>query len=96
MIEYKVVDVTVDDKDAVAVEITSGAYQGATLVYGKISVEETGEEAILHFNFDLIDEQKKYIMNDELKQFAGDLMLQLLQESIEKQTAIYHGGTDAS
>lgn len=93
MIEYKVVEVTVDDKDAVAVEITSAKYQGATLVFGKISVEEVGEEAILHFNFDLIDEQKQYTIDDELKQFAGDLMLQILRESIENQSAIYHGGT---
>ncbi len=93
MINFKVVDIQLDGVDAVAVELLDQPYAGTTLVYGKISIEEVNDQAIMHFNVDSFADGKSVIITDDLKKLAGDVLIQILEEQVKNETAIYHGGT---
>jgi hypothetical protein len=95
MIKHDVIDVSVDSKtDAVGIRVMEGAYEGCVLLYGKVWFEEKGEEAILHFNVDLVENpQNVTIVQEAFTKFAGDLLLSKLDEEMKNNSVIYHGGT---
>ena len=95
MIKHDVIEVSVDSKtDAVGIRIMEGTYEGCVLLYGKVWVEEKGEEAILHFNVDLVENpQNVTIVQEAFTKFAGDFLLAKLEEEMKNNSVIYHGGT---
>lgn len=95
MIKHDVIEVSVDSKtDAVAIRIMEGTYEGCVLLYGKVWIEEKDDEAVLHFNVDLVENPRNVtIVQQDFTKFAGDLLLSKLEEEVKNNSVIYHGGT---
>ena len=95
MIKHDVIEVSVDSKtDAVAIRIMEGTYEGCVLLYGKVWIEEKDDEAVLHFNVDLVENPRNAtIVQQDFTKFAGDLLLAKLEEGTKNNSVIYHGGT---
>ena len=95
MTKHDVIEVSVDSKtDATAIRIMEGTYEGCVLLYGKVWIEEKDEEAVLHFNVDLVENPRNVtIVQQDFTKFAGDFLLSKLEEGMKNNSVIYHGGT---
>jgi len=82
-----------------AIELLEGFYKGTKILYDKVQLlpNEEDDELTLEFNYDII-EYKAEMTDKEpeviLDQIVGDLLQQLIYEGLEKQSIVYHGGTE--
>lgn len=88
MLMYEVIDYYNKDGDQViAIEITSGKYINTVFSFGEVEFPDENEP-MLSFNYDL----HEGTIDDELQIVMGDILVELIEKSIEDRDTIFHGG----
>jgi hypothetical protein len=92
--KYTVLDTPNPETDMHPIQIDEGEFEGWQVVFGRISFGGTDEDPTLKFDYEVVNDYN--VSSDRtsaLEQVVGDLIVQLLQESIDKKETIYTGGT---
>jgi len=75
------------------VQLDEGEFAGCQVVFGAISFGGTDDEPVLKFDYDIVND---YTVNKShipaFEQVVGEVITQILVESIERQEVIYKGG----
>lgn len=75
-----------------SVKLITGEYSGVKYNYNKCSVEEKNNTAILHFDYNIIENiNKKYNIKD-FEKYIGDILVYLIENYIQEEKLIYSGG----
>ena len=85
---------TEDDINSMIVcELVDGKYNGVRYTYGKITVDETGEECMLGFEYNVLTPD--LILDediDDFKKYIGDHLLEKLEYQLTHNILTYSGG----
>jgi len=87
-VDYKITDYDHTVANTAVLEIIGGMHDGIKFYFGVMNVEETGEEAILHFEYNTIGDYEKTLNESDKKDFdkmMGDVVLSILESQIEKE-----------
>lgn len=86
-----------DDKETAHIKIIEGPYKNTTFKYGKVKFKEIDEQVHLQFAYYVLESDvmkpKKMESDPDFKQFAGDLLVEIMGSEIE-QEIIDEVGTD--
>lgn len=87
-IDYQLVPAPDHDQDW-AVRILTGDYVETVLKYGAIGFNED-EEGMMTFNFEVIESPDTDLTaaDEDLQEYAGDLLQQIIKQAIEEGTLI--------
>lgn len=75
------------------IEITSGPYEGIVFKYGKVSLVEEGDGLVIKFQYETPGNADCPKDNAFIK-FIGDILTELIETGIAKNSIVYTGGTD--
>lgn len=82
--KYKFVEK--EDSDFYGVEFLEGKYKGVIVVYGTVKVEDSGEDGILSFTYNIQDsaefDHDKLNESEEFKNYIGDMLRDIIIDSI--------------
>jgi hypothetical protein len=90
--DYKFVES--DNVDNWVVHVTRPPYDGSYITFGKVQVKEDGEDAVLSFEWDVV---QSVITESELqedgifKNLLGDILTHIIMTSLEEQRAEQRG-----
>lgn len=88
---YEVIEYYVEDGEQIlAVEITSGEFNGTVFSYGKVEFPEP-DEPKLSFEY-TVHHTDIDTSNDRFKNRIGDILVEMIEESLKKQETIFAGG----
>lgn len=79
------------------VKMTSGKYEGLVFSLGKVSIGEEEDEdgsIKLSFEYDIHDDTNVEYVKEELEQYLGDFVKELLIYNLNRNEVVYTGGTD--
>lgn len=95
-IQFEVVGVTEDGTNKI--KFTNTQYDSIIFTIGKVSFEEDGDEAIMHYNYDVVEHDTE-LDPDQKKEFdnlVGEYLVQSIERGIKNEDLIFAGGTDAN
>ena len=95
-IQFEVVGVTEDGTNKI--KFTNTQYDSIIFTIGKVSFEEDGDEAIMHYNYDVVEHDTE-LDPDQKKEFdklVGEYLVQSIERGIKNEDLIFVGGTDAN
>lgn len=82
----------------IVLEYDDEPFKGIQWTFGGMTfAEKENEDGSINMSFDYDIVSEHSLNEDEMNQFgriAGDVILQILEEQIEKQEVIYKGGSD--
>lgn len=90
---YKILD-QVTDAGYHILEMEMGEFKGVQWTYGRIAVGEDGENATLSFDYDVLNRELTDDEKTRFGQLLGDILIKILEEQLENNTAVYAGGTE--
>ena len=90
---YKLLDEK-DPQGFFYVKLTDGKHEGIIYSYGKVEFIEEGETLRLKFDYDIIDDNDIDVDTQEFKQEIGDILMQMIEEGLSKNSLVYTGGVD--
>ncbi len=67
-----------------AIRIDEGKYKDVILTYGKVGFHETDNECRLQFDYYIVDNAERDIDDDEFKEVAGDILVDVLENHTEE------------
>ena len=76
------------------IKFTNEQYSDIIIKFGEISFDDQGDECIMHFDYDIIKNPNNIDINDDFKQYIGDVILEMIQQQLENNEVIYTGGID--
>ena len=87
-IDYQLVPAPDHDQDW-AVRVLTGDYVETVLKYGAIGFNEE-EEGLMTFNFEVVESPDTDLTaaDEDLQEYAGDLLQQIIKQAIEEGTLI--------
>lgn len=88
--QYTVIEKPHLPTDLHPIQLEEGEFAGCQVIYGGINITEEGT---LKFDYNIVNDYN--VSKDkmpELVQTLGDLLVQLIDESMEKGETIYKGG----
>ena len=62
-----------------AIRIDEGKYKDVILTFGKVGFHETDKECRLQFDYYIIDNAEQVIDDNEFKEVAGDILVDILE-----------------
>lgn len=74
-----------------------GEYEGIHVKLGEVSFsdpEEGSEDATMHFNYDITEGLLDKNQVEAFELYVGDIIVEIIQDRLEKGDLIYTGGTD--
>ena len=94
-VDFKFV-ISEGDKDYVRIQILTGEYKDTLFKFGKVGIEEKGDEAYLQFDYDVISSPiKKVAKQIEFKNYIGDILLNIISSKLDIEEGYYdENGTD--
>lgn len=89
--KYTVISKADPTTDMHPIQIDEGKFAGCQVVYGYVAFAE--DEPILKFDYEIVN---GYNVNEdqriEFQQVLGDILVQLIEQSLSKEETIYKGG----
>lgn len=78
------------------VKFVDGEYSGMVLTFGDISFTENEDqdECVMSYHYDVIHNPLETFDEDDFKQYVGDLLIEMIQDQLEREELIYAGGVD--
>jgi hypothetical protein len=94
-IQFDIVGVTEDGTNKI--KFTNTQFDSIIFTMGKVSFEEVGDEAIMHYEYDIVehDTELEPEQRKEFDNLVGEYLIQSIERGIKNQDLIYAGGTDA-
>ena len=90
-VDYRVTDYDHTVANTAVLEITSGVHSGVKFYFGVMNVtnvEETGDEALLHFEYNTVGDYEMTLSESDKKDFdkmMGDVILSIIESQIERE-----------
>lgn len=72
------------------IEIQEGVLAGLRFVFTRVNIIEKDDEAVIEFNYELLD--KETTLSKEAEAILGDILHSLLTVSLDAGTAVFYGG----
>lgn len=94
-VDFKFV-IAESDNAYVHIQILTGEYKDTVFKFGKVGIEEKGDEAYLQFDYDVISSPiKKVDKQVEFKNYIGDILLNIISSKLDIEEGYYdENGTD--
>ena len=80
-----------------AIKLTQAPFDGIIYKYGKVSFDEDddNDKLQIHFEYEILDYADKGISDmSPFEHYIGDILQELIHESLEKNSLVYKGGVD--
>ena len=76
------------------IQLDEGQFAGCQVVYGAVAFDETPIGVpILKFDYEIVNDYTvKESQVSEFRQVIGDILVQLISDSLDKEETIYKGG----
>ena len=88
---YEVVDYFNDEgKNIIAIEITEGEFTGTVFSYGEVSFPDPNEPMVWFEH--TVYESNTDTTNDKFKNFIGDILVEIIELSLESKETVFKGG----
>jgi hypothetical protein len=78
--------------DQFALELVDHRFSNIKFTLGKVSFNE--DNYTLKYHYDIIENNCKDYIKEEFEHSIGDLIMQMLEEGVQKNDLIYTGGVD--
>ena len=95
-IEYEIVGIQSNDDESgqYKIKFTNTEFDDIIVsIYG-VSFEEHEDEAIMKFDYDILEGEVANENAEKFKQLLGDFILQCMEEQIKTNSLVYKGGVD--
>lgn len=76
-----------------AIKLLDDTYSGMIVVYSKVEFDEDIDTLHMKFEYNIIDDGGVVYDKEELEQYLGECLEQLLCHGIENNNITYSGGT---
>lgn len=78
------------------IRFTSGEFEGIVFTLGQVTFKEDDErdECVMSYDYDIISNPLETFDEDDFKQYVGDLLIEMIQDQLEKNDLVYTGGVD--
>ncbi len=73
------------------IKITEGEFKDVEFSYGAVEIEEKNDECHLKFDFNVISDPNNST-SDSFGQYIGNILLDILEEQVNKESVVYAGG----
>lgn len=90
---YKLLDEK-DPQGFFYVKLTDRPYEGIIYSYGKVELLEEGDSLRLKFDYEIIDDNSIDVDEQAFKQEIGDILVEMIEEGVAKNSLVYTGGVD--
>ena len=77
-----------------AIQLEDHKYSDIRFTIGKVSFNEANDNFTLKYDYDIIENNSAEFDKQEFEHVVGDLLLQMLEEGVQKNDLIYTGGVD--
>jgi hypothetical protein len=77
-----------------AIQLEDHKYSDIRFTIGKISFNEVEDNFTLKYDYDIIENNSTEFDKKEFEHVVGDLIMQMLEEGVQKNDLIYTGGVD--
>ena len=77
-------NISVDLNEQVPIRITEGSYRALVYQYGTIKFIEEGDNLRCNFTYNVIDNPNKIEENQELVDYLGEILIEVLNDEIEE------------
>lgn len=77
-----------------AIKLTETPYSGIIISYGAVSFDEVGDHIKLKFDYEVHDDAGIEYDKQELEQYLGDFLQELIVWGIHNNDLTYTGGVD--
>jgi hypothetical protein len=88
-----------NEKDTVHIKLLTGKYKDTIFRYGKVSFRENGDNMHLLFAYYVIQspimKPKKLEKDLDFKQFAGDLLVNIMSANLDEEIIDESGNSDS-
>lgn len=84
--------VVIPEENAYGIRLTCGPYEDIKYKYNKCSLDEDGENAILHFEYDILEDIDDDYDVKDFENHIGNVLIYLIQEYVKENKVIYSGG----
>ena len=74
------------------IELTEGPYEGIVYKYGRVNLIEEDDRLRIEFEYERLDKQPH---THEFTQYIGQILTELIEEGVMKNSIVYTGGIDA-
>lgn len=81
--------------DVFTLELLEEPFSGKLIQFGGVRIEEDDGQAILHFEYDVINEADSPVADkNAMNKYLGDLLVEMIEEGIKNNSLVYKGGID--
>ena len=92
---YGIVDAEFEGRPVKAVELYKIPYCGIIVVFDRVELIPRDEESVtLSFDYDFIRELPGQWKKENLEQYLGGILEEIIREKLEKNELVFGGGTD--
>lgn len=84
--------IPMEDEGVFSLRLTEGPYKDMQYKYNKCSLDEDGENAILHFDYDILEDIKEDYDTKDFENYIGNILIHLIQKYVAENKAVYSGG----
>lgn len=91
--KYKAIE-REDVAPKIALELLEDPFDGIILTLGKVSFTEDGDGCIMHYDYDIIENNSKEYDKKALEKEIGDILIEGIENGIKQNSLTYTGGTD--
>lgn len=87
--KYSVMPTPDKSSDMHPIQIDEGQFSGCQVIYGAVSIQED----VLKFDYEIVNDYTvKTGQEKEFIQMLGDILVEIIEESITRNEIIYKGG----
>lgn len=86
MPKYEILFDEYEDEDVAKIRLTEERFNGIVYNYRTVHIEEQGEEAVLKYEYDIVESPVKYEVRD-FENYIGDVLVNIIGEKINENGA---------
>jgi hypothetical protein len=92
---YGIVDMEFNDRPVQAIELYKIPYSGIIVVFNRVELIPRDDESVtLSFDYDFIRELPGSWKKEDLDQYLGGILEEIIRDKLAKNELVFAGGTD--
>ena len=84
--------IPMNEENIFSLRLKEGPFKDIHYKYNKCSLDEDGENAVLHFDYDILENIENTYDTKEFENYIGNILIHLIQEYVKENKVIYSGG----
>ena len=77
-----------------AIKLTEEPYSGIIFTYGKVEFKEQADNLNIGFEYEILDNAGRNFVKEDLEQYLGDFLQELIVYGVAQNNLTYTGGVD--